>query len=48
MRLLDSFGMPEDESSVPGAMAMAFDELRGRDDVEWTYLSPSAKFFTRH
>jgi len=42
--LLDSFGMHKDDTSVPGSMALAFDELRKRDDVVWTYLSPSQNF----
>lgn len=44
IRLLDSFGMQEDNSSVPGAMALAFEKLKKVGDVNWTYLSPPQNF----
>lgn len=44
IRLLDSLGIAEDNTSVPGAMALAFDKLKTVDDVNWTYLSPPQDF----
>lgn len=39
-----SDGFPEDIKPVPLAMGKSLDELRQRDDVRWTYISPAADF----
>jgi putative NADH-flavin reductase len=44
MRLVDSPDMPEMYKPLANAMAQAYDELRLRSDVNWTYFSPSAFF----
>ncbi|MDR1815767.1 MAG: NAD(P)H-binding protein [Clostridiales Family XIII bacterium] len=43
-RLLDSPLMPKEYLPLSTAMTAAFDELRGRKDVRWTYLSPPGVF----
>jgi putative NADH-flavin reductase len=44
MRLVDSPEMPEMFRPLAAAMAEAFDKLRNRNDVKWTYLSPPGFF----
>jgi len=44
MRLLDSPDMPEMYKPLSSNMVAAFDALKKRDDVNWTYLSPPAVF----
>ncbi|MCI1220157.1 MAG: NAD(P)H-binding protein [Bifidobacterium sp.] len=39
-----SDGFPDEIKPVPLAMGKALDELRRRDDVRWTYISPAADF----
>lgn len=43
-RLVDSPAMPEEFKPLATAMAQAYDALRIRDDVAWTYLSPALVF----
>ena len=40
----DSPGFPEIFMPLASAMAKALDELRERDDVKWTYISPAGDF----
>lgn len=42
--LMHAPGFPAVFMGVAQATADAFDELRGREDVTWTYLSPAADF----
>jgi putative NADH-flavin reductase len=44
IRLVDSDSMPDMYKPLARAMATAFDELRKRSDVNWTYLSPPGFF----
>lgn len=44
MRLLDSPEMPEMFKPLADAMATAFEKLKNRNDVNWTYLSPPGFF----
>lgn len=43
-RLLDTPDFLEDYKAVASNMSQAFDKLKTRQDVNWTYLSPSAFF----
>lgn len=43
-RLMDTPDFPEAFRPLASAMAAAFDALRTRKDVHWTYISPSADF----
>lgn len=43
-RLIDTPDFPDIYKPVASNMAKAFDALRTRGDVKWTYLSPSANF----
>ena len=43
-RLVDSENMPEIYKPLARAMAADFDQLQGRQDVNWTYLSPPGLF----
>lgn len=44
MRLMDAPDFPEAFRPLAASMAKAFDALRTRSDVNWTYLSPAAAF----
>lgn len=44
MRLMDTPDFPDSYKPVARHMAAAFDTLRQRSDVKWTYISPSADF----
>lgn len=44
MRLLDSPNMPEIYKPLSSNMVAAFDALKKRDNLNWTYLSPPAIF----
>lgn len=44
MRLLDSPSMPEMYKPLSSNMVAAFDALRKRNDVNWTYFSPPVIF----
>lgn len=44
LRLLDSADMPEIYKPLSTAMTQAFDDLKIRHDVKWTYFSPAAVF----
>lgn len=44
MRLMDTPDFPAIFKSVAANMGKAFDVLRVRKDVKWTYLSPAANF----
>ena len=43
-RLLDTPDFPDAYKPVASNMSQAFDKLKTRQDVNWTYLSPSAFF----
>lgn len=43
-RLVDTPEFPDEYKPTANAMAKGLDELRRRDDVRWTYLSPAADF----
>ncbi|WP_454279820.1 NAD(P)-dependent oxidoreductase [Sphingomonas sp. Marseille-Q8236] len=43
-RLIDQSGFPEEYKAEASAGATFLDLLRGADDLEWTFLSPSAMF----
>ncbi len=43
-RLMDTPAFPDMFKPLASNMGIAFDALRGRTDVNWTYLSPSASF----
>ena len=43
-RLMDTPDFPESYYPTASNMALGLDEIRKRDDVNWTYLSPSAEF----
>ena len=44
LRLMDAPGFPDMFKPLASNMAKAFDALRVRTDVNWTYLSPAADF----
>ncbi len=44
MRVMDTPDFPEMFKPLATAMGKAFDALRSKTDVKWTYLSPSAMF----
>lgn len=44
MRVMDTPDFPDMFKPLAGNMGAAFDALRVRKDVQWTYLSPSANF----
>ena len=44
MRVMDTPDFPEVFKPLANAMGKAFDALRAKTDVKWTYLSPSAMF----
>ncbi|MCB8835210.1 NAD(P)H-binding protein, partial [Escherichia coli] len=44
-RLIDQPGFPAEYRAEAEAGAAFLDTLRGVDDLDWTYLSPSALFF---
>lgn len=43
-RLMDAPGFPDMFKPLAANMGAALDELRGRKDVTWTYISPAADF----
>jgi len=43
-RLMDLPEFPEENLPLATCMAQALDDLRAREDVQWTYLSPAASF----
>ncbi|WP_369282015.1 NAD(P)-dependent oxidoreductase [Oscillibacter sp. GMB15532] len=43
-RLMDAPDFPESYYPTASNMALGLDEIKKRDDVNWTYLSPSAEF----
>jgi putative NADH-flavin reductase len=43
-KLMDTPDFPKDYYPTASNMALGLDELRTRNDVNWTYLSPSADF----
>ncbi|MBS5788489.1 MAG: NAD(P)-dependent oxidoreductase [Clostridioides difficile] len=43
-RLMDTPDFPEDYMPIAVNMGKAFDEIKSRNDVKWTYLSPAANF----
>ena len=44
IRLMDTKDFPDAFKPVASSMAKALDELRKRNDVRWTYISPAADF----
>lgn len=44
IRVMDTPDFPETFKPLANAMGKAFDALRAKNDVEWTYVSPSAMF----
>ncbi|MFZ7230722.1 NAD(P)-dependent oxidoreductase [Avibacterium avium] len=44
VQLADTPDFPAEYKPLAQAMAQALAELRKRDDVQWTYLSPAAEF----
>lgn len=44
LRLMDTPDFPDSFKPLASSMARAFDALRTRKDVHWTYISPSANF----
>ncbi|HXL01574.1 MAG TPA: NAD(P)-dependent oxidoreductase [Candidatus Atribacteria bacterium] len=44
IRLMDTEDFPDAFKPVASSMAKALDELRNRNDVRWTYVSPAADF----
>ncbi|MFZ7236142.1 NAD(P)-dependent oxidoreductase [Avibacterium gallinarum] len=44
VQLVDTPDFPAEYKPIAQAMAQALAELRKRDDVQWTYLSPAAVF----
>ena len=44
IRLIDTPEFPEAYKATASNMGAAFDQLKKRDDVKWTYVSPSAFF----
>ena len=45
VRVMDTPDFPEAFKPLANAMVKAFDALRVKTDVKWTYLSPSAMFY---
>lgn len=43
-RLMDTAGFPDAYKPVADAMVRGLEELRARNDVRWTYISPAADF----
>ena len=43
-QVADGPGFPDAFKPLASAMAKALNELRGREDVRWTYVSPAADF----
>lgn len=43
-QLMNTPDFPDAFKPLASSMAKALDELRGRKDVEWTYISPAADF----
>jgi putative NADH-flavin reductase len=43
-RLMDTPDFPDDYMPIAVNMGKAFDEIKTRNDVKWTYLSPAANF----
>ena len=43
-QVADAPNFPDDWKPLAKAMATALEELRKRDDVKWTYISPAADF----
>lgn len=44
VQVADTPDFPDAFKPLASAMAKAFDELRGRSDVKWTYISPAGDF----
>lgn len=44
VRVMDTAGFPDAFKPLASAMAAAYDRLKSREDVDWTYLAPSADF----
>ncbi|MDF7667856.1 NAD(P)-dependent oxidoreductase [Orbaceae bacterium ESL0727] len=44
VRVMDTSTFPDDFKPLASNMAKAFDALRQRHDVQWTYLSPAGNF----
>lgn len=44
LKLSETPDFPKDYLPVANGMGQALDELRRRNDVKWTYISPAAKF----
>ncbi len=43
-QLMDGAGFPDAFKPLASSMGKALEELRARDDVRWTYVSPAADF----
>lgn len=43
-QVMDAPNFPADWKPLAAAQAKALEELRGRDDVKWTFISPAADF----
>ena len=43
-QLMDGAGFPDAFKPLASSMGKALEELRARDDVRWTYISPAADF----
>lgn len=43
-QLMDGAGFPDAFKPLASSMGKALEELRARDDVKWTYVSPAADF----
>lgn len=44
LQLMDALDFPDMFKPLASAMGKALEELRTRDDVKWTYISPAADF----
>lgn len=44
IRVMDGADFPEEFKPLAAAQGKALDELRGRTDVRWTFISPAADF----
>lgn len=44
LRVMDGDDFPEEFKPLASAQGKALEELRGRDDVRWTFVSPAADF----